>query len=137
MYLVGVHRQFVCCQPGPNTTEPSRLAIDDEFRRRKLRVHEITEVSTLEAFLGMEVDGKQGVLRPLQARVWKLYQAVSFLFDNPFLTSRSLSVILGHDTFLWCIDRKLLTTPHACYQLISNGFKTPKTLWEFVLRVSP
>ena len=66
----------------PKTTERARLAIDDEFRRRKLRVHEITEVSTLEALLGMEVDGKQVVLKPSQARVWKLYQAVAFILDK-------------------------------------------------------
>ena len=107
----------------PETTEKASLAIDDQFRRRKLRVHEITEVSTLEACLGVEVDGKQGVLRLSQARVWKLYQAVLFLLDSPFLTSRSLSVTLGHLTFVWCLDRRLLTIPHSCYQFISKGFQ--------------
>ena len=82
----------------------------------------------------MEIDGELGVLKPSQVRVWKLHQAVSRLLEYPFLSSRNPSVILGHFTFLWCIDRKLLCIPHACYQFVNKGFKTPKRLLDSVLR---
>ena len=39
----------------PRATERARLAIDDELRPRKLRVHKITEVSTREGFLRSRV----------------------------------------------------------------------------------
>ena len=92
----------------PSTTSRARLAIDAQFRRNNLRVHEVTETSTDEAFLGLELDGSQGVLRPSRKRVWKLYQVVTHLLAKPYITSKSLSVILGHFTFLWCPFRVLV-----------------------------
>ena len=37
------------------TTARTRAAIDDEFTRRSLKVHEVSEVSCNETFLGMDV----------------------------------------------------------------------------------
>ena len=85
MCLDGYIEDSLVASLDPSTTSRARLAIDSQFRKNKLRVHEVTETSTDESFLGLELDGSQGVLRPSRKRVWKLYQAVTHLLSKPYI----------------------------------------------------
>ena len=67
----------------PQMTARARAAIDDAFRCKGLRVHEVMEAPAWESFWGMEIDGRQGLLKPSQKRVWILCQAVTSLHENP------------------------------------------------------
>ena len=111
-------------------------ACDNAFREAGLVAHEETEISTSEVLIDLQLGGKAGTAQPTSARLWELYMAFSksLAFGNLSLTSRQLSVLIGHLTFVWCMGRKLLAILFAVFQFIARSYVKPMPLWLAVRR---
>jgi hypothetical protein len=132
-WLAYVDNSLVC---GTDKKEVQRVrdACDAVFKEEGLLVHEQEAASPGVDTLGVVVDGKQGTVGPTSKRLWRLYQGLTALLDGFHLNSLQLSVIVGHLTFVWCMNRMLLCIPQACYQFIEQGYEGRRALWPSVLR---
>ena len=113
--------------------ERMRQLCDAEFEKAGLVVHEVTGPSRHLESLGITVD-TDCVVKPSAKRVWKYYQALTGVLAGRHMNSKDLSVVMGHLTFVWCIDRCFLGIGRACFDFISQGFKQRRRLWPAVLR---
>ena len=98
-----------------------RSEIDRALEAAGFRMHEITEADNFEETLGLEIGGKRALLRPSNARVWRLYQALEHVLSLDRISSKHLQVLLGHLTFSWCISRSLLCITCACHQFVNQN----------------
>ncbi len=107
---------------------------DAAMRNAGLLVHEQVPACTSVETLGIEVDGSDGLVRPTSKRLWKIYQALTCLVRGRWVNIRQLRIVLGHLTFPWCLNRHMLSIPHACYHFVERGYVKARQLWPSVLR---
>ena len=97
-----------------------------------LDTHEWEEASDTFDLLGLSFE--HGVLSPKVARMWKLWQALRYVLKSGFLSSRQLSVLVGHFTSLAMVRRELLCVLRAVYPFIQRKFPRPVRIWRTVRR---
>ena len=104
-----------------------------QLRASGLLVHEEVDATRVVNALGVTVDGARGRVVGTQKRVWRLRMALQHLFRHPFASGRQLEVLVGHLTFLFLIERKLLSLLSAVYVYIRKCYDVTVRLWSSVL----
>ena len=101
--------------------------------QRGLSTHEHEALAESVDLLGMTFR-RSGLVTPKGDRRWRLFHAIQHLLSEGQATSRDVSVIVGHFTFMCMIRRELLSRFRAVYVFINRSFDRRRKVWPSVRR---
>ena len=105
-----------------------------ELRNMRLDLQDITGAALDAESLGVYVDGRRGLVRPLWRRLSKVVAACDFMSRRPNVTSKQLERLAGCITYISLLHRPLLSLLNAVYGFIHRGFVMPTRVWPSVAR---
>ena len=101
------------------------------FHLRKLcfRIHEEIDASECVQSLGFEVDGREGVVRPMKDKLMKVIATFHWLTRRPRLRDRAVEKIIGHATHFMLLRRNLLSVFRHLYDFARVNYDRRVRLW--------
>lgn len=126
--------KFVAFSNSESKTRDAVSSIVDRLTSLNLPVHEIEHCCTFYNFLGWEVDGKSGTVRPTSRRLWKVRLAIRHLLKVGRASGHDLERLIGHATFLSLIQRPGLSVFGQVYAFMRRHHSSSTWLWPGVRR---
>eukprot|EP00971_Amphidinium_carterae_P102715 2033156-Amphidinium_carterae.1 len=115
--------------------EAWRIKLQGKMDQLGLDTHEVVTATQDTDLLGHHIDGKGMTLLSLKpSRYWKIRQATLGLLDRGRCTGQELSVLLGHLTYAFLLNRPLLSIFAACYVFVDKHRHRRVRMWPSVAK---
>eukprot|EP00971_Amphidinium_carterae_P352317 6492544-Amphidinium_carterae.1 len=111
-----------------------RVKLQDKLDSLGLETHDVVTATQSTDLLGHHIDGVNLTLSLKPNRFWKIRQATLGLLDRGRCTGQELSVLVGHLTFAFLLNRPLLSVFAACYVFVDKHRHRRVRMWPSVAR---
>ena len=92
-------------------------------------IHEIEEAASFAVSVGIEISGLKGLIATKPARRWKLRTVMEWLSARPRVSGKQVERCIGHSTFVFLLNRPLLSVFRNAYDFIQQHYHKPARLW--------